>query len=145
MTNPSTLLSALQAAGFVLRMDGTQLVVSPASKLTQQQRADIATHKPGLLELLDETMVAERDRLLADIEPDWDAGPAQLLEVAIVEIGGVKAAWRREEWEQALARIAAHNQASRERWEKSQAVPVARTRPQKVAAGPGLFGAGGAK
>lgn len=49
---PESFLASLQSAGFVLRPEGDSLLVSPASKLTAEQKAGIRQHKAELLALL---------------------------------------------------------------------------------------------
>jgi hypothetical protein len=66
MDTAVALLSALVARGFVVTTVGTRLDVSPASSLTDEDRAAIRGHKPALLALL-----AEREGLL----DDHDAAP----------------------------------------------------------------------
>ena len=50
------LLQRLRLESFVLTVDGTRLIVSPGSELTDERRALIRQHKPALLRIL----VAER-------------------------------------------------------------------------------------
>ena len=45
-------LNRMRTAGFVLELDGPDLVVSPADRLSESQRAFIRAHKPVLVELL---------------------------------------------------------------------------------------------
>ena len=46
------LLARLRAKGFELRTEGERLIVSPASKLYEEDRDAIRLHKPALLLLL---------------------------------------------------------------------------------------------
>ena len=48
------LLQNLQASGFTLLADGPTLFITPASKLSSDDRAQIKQHKPELLRLLAE-------------------------------------------------------------------------------------------
>ena len=45
-------LNRMRTAGFVLELDGPDLVVSPADRLSESQRAFIRAHKAALVELL---------------------------------------------------------------------------------------------
>lgn len=45
-------LNRMRRAGFTLELDGTALVVSPANRLNEQQRAYIRQHKAALVALL---------------------------------------------------------------------------------------------
>ena len=45
-------LNRMKQAGFVLELDGADLVVSPADRLSTEQRAFIRAHKPALVALL---------------------------------------------------------------------------------------------
>ena len=46
------LLWHLEDAGYQVHLDGTDLVVSPGSRLTRQQRLDIRRHKTPLIALV---------------------------------------------------------------------------------------------
>lgn len=50
-------LNRMRRAGFVLELDGNALVVSPADRLTDAQRAYIRQHKPALVQLLQDADV----------------------------------------------------------------------------------------
>lgn len=52
MTDTVTLLADLSDRGFVLSLDGTALVVTPAAKLTDADRVAIRQHRTALVELL---------------------------------------------------------------------------------------------
>jgi hypothetical protein len=59
------LLAELRAAGFsVANATDSRLIVSPASRLTQEQRAQIQRHKPAILREL-AAEAAERRQLIA--------------------------------------------------------------------------------
>ncbi len=45
-------LNRMRGAGFVLELDGPALTVSPADRLTEEQRRFIRAHKPALVQLL---------------------------------------------------------------------------------------------
>lgn len=45
-------LNQMRRAGFVLRLDGSDLAISPFSRLTEQQRAYLRAHKATLAQLL---------------------------------------------------------------------------------------------
>ena len=45
-------MNRMRVAGFALELDGPALVVSPADRLTDAQRAYIRAHKPALVQLL---------------------------------------------------------------------------------------------
>ena len=47
----------MRAAGFVLELDGPALAVSPADRLTEEQRRFIRAHKPALVALLQDAGV----------------------------------------------------------------------------------------
>lgn len=47
-------LNRMRRAGFTLELDGTALVVSPADRLTEQQRAYLRAHKATLAQLLND-------------------------------------------------------------------------------------------
>lgn len=53
-------LNKMRGAGFLLRLDGGDLIVSPLSRLSEQQRAYLRSHKAGLVALLSdaETLAA---------------------------------------------------------------------------------------
>lgn len=50
-------LNRMRQAGFTMELDGTALVVSPADRLTDAQRAYIRAHKPALVALLQDAAV----------------------------------------------------------------------------------------
>ena len=50
-------LKRMRAAGFALELDGPALVVSPADRLTEEQRRFIRQHKPALVALLQDAAV----------------------------------------------------------------------------------------
>jgi hypothetical protein len=52
MSTAADLLGALEARGFVVAAVGERLDVSPASALSDEDRAGIRAHKPALLDLL---------------------------------------------------------------------------------------------
>lgn len=100
---PTALLASLRASGFTLRPEGGLLLVSPASRLTGDQRAALIAHKPALLALLaeEETGPTLTEMALAQGHFDpwkWTAGVPCLL----VEIGGVVLPWKPEEWERVV-------------------------------------------
>lgn len=47
------LLALLSSSGFTVRLDGGKLLVSPASRLTDDERAALREHRERLLDLLD--------------------------------------------------------------------------------------------
>jgi hypothetical protein len=53
--NAFALHEELAAAGFSLRADGSQLIVTPADQLTDAHRSAIRAHKPELIEALTAT------------------------------------------------------------------------------------------
>jgi hypothetical protein len=53
-TTAATLLADLEAHGFTCASERGQIWVTPRSKLSSGQKADITLHKPGLLALLAE-------------------------------------------------------------------------------------------
>ncbi len=57
---PLDLLASLRSAGFVLEARGEQLIVSPASKLTTEQRSDITANKQAMLAALRNEAVAAK-------------------------------------------------------------------------------------
>lgn len=58
-----TLLHALRAAGLTIELIGTRLRISPADRITDEQRAAIKAHKLALIVLLAHEVVDElRDR-----------------------------------------------------------------------------------
>lgn len=64
-------LSRMTQAGFTLALEGNALVVSPADRLNEQQRAFIRTHKPALVQLLvDAGIVAESRARFAALAPE---------------------------------------------------------------------------
>ena len=63
-------LNRMRAAGFVLSLDGSALAVSPADRLTEAQRAFIRTHRPALVNLLQDAETVYRALV--------QAGPAGL-------------------------------------------------------------------
>lgn len=70
LTLPAALLLTLESAGFALAGSGDKLTVQPASKLTAEQRAEIVTHKAGLLLLVaDRLAIEELDRLVCGLPP----------------------------------------------------------------------------
>lgn len=66
-------LNRMRRAGFVLELDGDALVVSPADRLSEAQRAYIRQHKPALVALLHD---------------------ADVLHHALVEAGSAGLGWR---------------------------------------------------
>lgn len=62
---PMAALNRIQAAGFTLKLRNTRLVVSPADRLTADQRAFIASHKAALVEALSARATTEREPLTA--------------------------------------------------------------------------------
>ena len=50
-------LKRMRAAGFTLELDGPALAVSPADRLTEEQRRFIRAHKPALVALLQDAAV----------------------------------------------------------------------------------------
>ena len=75
------LLHQMAGAGFVVEVDGDQLVIRPASKLTDELRADLRALKPELLSLLTarpyKLTPAEAD--VAHAEPWNDAAIARFV------------------------------------------------------------------
>ena len=73
-------LNRMRAAGFTLELDGPELVVSPADRLTEAQRRFIRQHKPALVNLLMDAEVIHAALVqagpagLAWMEgtPDWE-------------------------------------------------------------------------
>ena len=63
-------LSRMRVAGFALELDGPALVVSPADRLSESQRAFIRAHKPALVALLQDAETVYRALV--------QAGPAGL-------------------------------------------------------------------
>ena len=57
-----TILDRAKAAGLSLRVDGTALVCSPASKATQELLAEIWAHKAELMALLVDLHLSTRPR-----------------------------------------------------------------------------------
>lgn len=52
MSDPATILKALRDAGFVFRLEGETLFVSPAEKLSDDDRAIIRECKAALVEAI---------------------------------------------------------------------------------------------
>ncbi len=50
--NVQNFIPRIEAAGFTLRVDGSDLVVRPFSRLSETQRRFIKAHKPELVRLL---------------------------------------------------------------------------------------------
>lgn len=102
MSTISDLLRSLREEGFSLREWEGKILVSPAHLLTEAQRQAITANKSSLLALLEKEEGWERTTAaLAQLEPDWAAGPVQLLEAVLVRWpdGTLAAALAREEWE----------------------------------------------
>ena len=72
-------MNRMHGAGFVLELDGPDLVVSPADRLSESQRAFIRAHKPALVALLMDADTVYRDLVQAgpdglawrESTPDW--------------------------------------------------------------------------
>ena len=58
-------MNRMHGAGFVLELDGPDLVVSPADRLSESQRAFIRAHKPALVALLMDADTVYRDLVQA--------------------------------------------------------------------------------
>ena len=63
-------MNRMRVAGFALELDGPALVVSPADRLSESQRAFIRAHKPALVALLQDAEIVYRALV--------QAGPAGL-------------------------------------------------------------------
>lgn len=53
-------MNRMRVAGFALELDGPALVVSPADRLSESQRAFIRAHKPALVALLQDAETVYR-------------------------------------------------------------------------------------
>ena len=73
-------LNRMKQAGFTLELDGEVLVLSPADRLTDSQRAYLRAHKPALVKLLIDAAVLHEALVQAgpaglewmEGTPDWD-------------------------------------------------------------------------
>ena len=71
-------LNRMRRAGFILRLDGSDLAVSPFSRLTDAQRAYIRAHKSALVELLtDAGILYEALQGAGAAGLDWQEGTPQ--------------------------------------------------------------------
>lgn len=71
-----SILCHLQASGFTLLATGQQLAVTPASKLTEAERALVARHKEKLLALLAPKPCAQCATPMTHIEAGYYSCPA---------------------------------------------------------------------
>lgn len=73
-------LNQMKQAGFTLELDGPALVISPADRLTDAQRAFIRAHKAALVALLQDAEIVHAALVKAgpaglgwmEGTPDWD-------------------------------------------------------------------------
>src|SRR5262245_51991927 len=83
---PNTFLESLWRDGFTLEVEGDRLLVSPASRLTDEQRSLLTAHKAKLVRLV---LAGRWDGVdLTALEPDWEAGPVQTVEGVVVDLWG---------------------------------------------------------
>ena len=84
-------VNRMRRAGFSLSVEGGGLVVTPASSLTDAQRAFIGSHKPALVALLEDAEILHR--ALVDAGPaglDWREGtPADWDDTRLLVAGEV--------------------------------------------------------
>lgn len=71
VTSATELLSLLRSSGFTVRLDAGKLLVSPASRLTDDERAALKEHRAGLLEILDPATQAALSAPKADWPVQW--------------------------------------------------------------------------
>lgn len=105
------LLAALESNGYVLRVEDGRLLLSPASRLTADDRAAIAAHKPALIWLL-------TDRYLADYR--HGAEPVEMVDVRINLGDGRWTLGNATRWEAFAAWTAEHNEGASRRWAKGK-------------------------
>mgnify|MGYP001175468598 CR=1 FL=1 len=68
-------LNRMHRAGFAMHLNGSDLVVSPFSRLTAAQRAFIRAHKPALVALLSDAEALHRSLIEAGPDGlDWREG-----------------------------------------------------------------------
>lgn len=95
MADALAFLTELRSFGFTVRRDGTALLIGPSSLLTHE-------HRQALLTLLqaEEEQWERETAALAKLEPDWNAGPVQMVESVLVRWpdGTPAAALTLEEW-----------------------------------------------
>ena len=84
-------LNQMRRAGFVLRLDGSDLAISPFSRLTEQQRAYLLAHKAALAQLLaDAETVYKALQGAAGAGLDWhEATPADWPDTRLLAAGEV--------------------------------------------------------
>lgn len=96
-------LNRMRQAGFALELDGSALVVSPADRLSTEQRAYLRAHKPALVALLLDAQTLYRALVQAGphglawregTPADWD--DAQLLAAGEVLYADGRMAWRND-------------------------------------------------
>lgn len=84
-------LNRMRAAGFALSVRNDRLAISPFSRLSDQQRAFIGSHKPALLALLEDAEILHH--ALVDAGPaglDWREGtPADWDDMRLLVAGEV--------------------------------------------------------
>jgi hypothetical protein len=92
--SPNAFLESLWRAGLTLRVEGDQLHVSPRNLLTDGQRDFIRANKAELIRLVLASHWDDVD--FSALEPDWDAGPVQLVEGVAVNLWGQSVAISQE-------------------------------------------------